>query len=79
MAKMRVYRVSGTFPMGMVKNQRFSKDVLGSSKEDAMERVYSDLGSKHKVKRRFINIEEVKEIKPDDISDPVIKYLMERS
>lgn len=79
MPKMRAYRVSGTFPMGMVKNQKFSKEVLGSSKEEAIERIYSELGSKHKIKRRFIKIEDVREIKSEDVQDPVIKYLMERS
>ncbi len=42
--------------------QKFSKEVSANNEKNALEKVYADLGSKHKVKRRFIKIEEVKEL-----------------
>ncbi len=41
----------------------FKKVVPSIKKEHAIEKVYSDIGSKHKVKRRQIDIESVEEEK----------------
>ena len=43
------------------KYQKFSKEIVALKKEDALELVYSDLGSKHKVKRTQIKIEKIEE------------------
>ena len=58
--------------------QPFSKEVMGNDEEEAKERLLSILGSKHGVKRRMIKIEEIKELKKEEIKDPVIKYLVEK-
>lgn len=75
---MKAFRVKGKFIMGksiMSKNwQRFSKEVASLNKEEAKERVYSDLGSKHRVKRRSIKVEEIEEIAEDEITNSMVKY-----
>ena len=75
---MKAFRVKGKFIMGksiMSKNwQRFSKEVASLNKEEAKERVYSDLGSKHRVKRRSIKVEEIEEIAEDEITNSRVKY-----
>lgn len=80
---MKAFRVKGKFLMGksiMSKNwQRFSKEVASLNKEEAKERIYSDLGSKHRVKRRNIRIEEIDEIVEDEIINPLVKYLVHSS
>lgn len=75
---MKAFRVKGKFIMGksiMSKNwQRFTKEVASLNKEEAKERVYSDLGSKHRVKRRSIKVEEIEEIAEDEITNSRVKY-----
>ncbi len=60
--KVRSFLVKGR----IVKNPRepmiFRKVVKAVKKEHAIEKIYSLMGSKHKVKRRNIVIEEVREI-----------------
>jgi large subunit ribosomal protein LX len=70
---MKIYKITGTFLMGDA-HQQFTKEVLGKGKSDATERLYSELGSKHKVNRRNISIEKITEIKPEKVEDPIIKY-----
>lgn len=77
---MKAFRVKGKFIMGksiMSKNwQRFTKEVASLNKEEAKERVYSDLGSKHRVKRRNIKVEEIEEIAEDEITNSRVKHLV---
>ncbi|MFN4132969.1 MAG: 50S ribosomal protein L18Ae [Candidatus Hadarchaeales archaeon] len=73
---MKIYRVEGWFKKGIFK-QKFSKDVLGLSEKHALERIYSDIGSKHKVTRNQINIDKVTEIKPEEVKDPRIFAMLE--
>lgn len=70
---MKVYVVSGTFKMGLNKKQKFEKEVASENENGAKEKVYSLIGSKHRVERRLIKIESVKEINPKEAKDPVVK------
>lgn len=42
--------------------EKFKKEIKAISKEAALEKVYSFIGSHHKIKRRSIKIKGVKEI-----------------
>jgi large subunit ribosomal protein LX len=55
------FRIRGRFRMGE-RMQPFVKVVRSRSEERALERVYSDLGSKHKTPRNRIIIEKVEEV-----------------
>lgn len=70
---MKAFRVTGTFKMGK-KTQSFSKEVISKDKSQATEFIVSDLGSKHKVKRYNIKIADIKELKPDEVTDSIIGY-----
>jgi large subunit ribosomal protein LX len=72
---MKVFRVKGTFLMGK-RWQDFTKDVVGDDENVAKEQIFSRLGSKHRVKRAKIQINEIKEISQKEVSDPVISYLL---
>jgi len=74
---MKVYRISGKFLMGKIW-QPFSKEVIGNDENEARERLFSILGSRHRVKRRMIKIDNIQEISKDEIEDPVIKYMVEK-
>ncbi|KAA0002649.1 MAG: 50S ribosomal protein L18a [Thermoplasmata archaeon] len=75
MAK-KAYRVEGKF---YAKNMwyPFKKEIVSSSKVKAKEKVLSIIGSNHRVKRKKVEIKEVKELSPEEVEDPVVKYLIE--
>lgn len=70
------YKVSGNFKKGK-KIQKFTKEVLGTNKQSVEEYILSILGSKHRVKRREITISKIEEISADEVTDTLIKQLMD--
>ena len=70
---MKAFRVSGTFKMrpGM---QAFEKEVAAKDEKAAAEQIMSDLGSKHKAKRREISITSVVAIELDEVKSTVVKH-----
>jgi large subunit ribosomal protein LX len=72
----QIFRVRGWFKRGLFV-QKFTRDLLATSKENALERVFSEFGSKHKVRRNQIHIEEVVEVKPEEVKDPRVLALLE--
>ena len=56
--------------------QRFSLELLASKPSEAIEKAYSELGSRHKLKRSMIKIEEVREVSKDEIMHSRISQLM---
>lgn len=73
---MQVYRVAGWFKQGF-NRQNFTRELIAITKEQALERIYSEFGSRHKLKRNQINIEEVTEIRVEEITDPKILAMLE--
>lgn len=73
--KVKVFRVTGLM---RIKGewQKFSLEVTDVKQKNAVERVYSLLGSRHKLKRSHIRILEVKEIKPEEVEDSRIRELL---
>lgn len=72
----KIFRFRGWFKQGLWK-QTFTKEMLALNERQALERLLSDIGSRHKVKRNLIRIEEVKEIGPDEVKDPRVLKLLE--
>ncbi|BDC19801.1 50S ribosomal protein L18Ae [Acidianus sp. HS-5] len=80
MEEIKVYMVKGTalfnessFPT----KQKFTKFVRALNEKQAMEYVYTYFGSKNKIKRHNIKIEEIKEVSPEEIADRSIKDIAE--
>jgi len=72
MVNVKIYRVEGQMLISHDKFpriQKFVKDVRAVKPEDAIEIVYSELGSRHKVKRKHIKIFKVHEIPPEETKD----------
>ena len=55
---------------GGVKNQPFTMDVVAEDEDGAMEYIYSNFGSRHGVKRRFVIVSSMNEINPSESTDP---------
>ncbi len=70
--EVKIYRVEGYMLISHDRNprwQKFRKEVLAIKPEHAIERVYSELGSVHKLRRKHIRITRVREISPDEACD----------
>ena len=74
-SEVKIFRVIGEYRKNLMKI-RFSKEVRALKQEDALEIVFSEIGSNHKVKRRNIKILEIKEIRPEEVKSPLIKGLL---
>ena len=72
---MKVFRVTGEIKKPNLKTP-FAKEVIADKQEHAVERVYAEIGSRHRVKRVHIKIAGAKEISGDEIENPVLKKLV---
>jgi len=54
----------------------FKKEIVALKSEHAVEKVYAELGSRHRVKRFHIRIVKVEEVKPEEIESPLLKKLV---
>jgi len=71
----KVFRVTGEIRKPNLKTA-FSKEVIAEKPEHALEKVYAELGSKHRVKRYHIKIANVEEVSPENIENPLLKKLV---
>ena len=69
--KVKVFRIEGVMKL-KYGWQKFSLERRGISKEDVIERVFSELGSRHKLSRRHIKITLIREVREEEITDPYI-------
>ncbi len=71
----KVWRATGEYR----KNKRkfkFSRELIAINERQVRERVMSELGSRHRVKRRDIVFHEIKEIRPEDVKSLDIRRLL---
>jgi len=72
---LKVFRVTGEILKPNLKTS-FSKEIIAAKSEHAVEKVYAELGSKHRVKRFHIKIVNVEEIRPEQIENPLLKKMI---
>jgi len=70
---MKGFRINGSFK-DVRHEQVFSIEIAAADKDAANECALSTLGSRHKLKRWEITINEIVELANDDIADPLVKY-----
>ena len=68
---MKAFRAQGTFRAGK-NDQAFTIDVVAEDEDDARHRTLSNFGSRHRVPRRFVNIETLEEIDPSESNAPAV-------
>ncbi len=68
---MQAYRIDGSFRQGKT-NQNFCIDLVAENEDQVREKVYSNFGSRHGVKRRYITIVSINTIDPSESSAPVV-------
>lgn len=70
---MKAYRVSGTAPFGS-QRQPFTYDIPAEDADAATDYAFSILGSRHRIKRRTVNIASVSEIDPRTSTEPAVLH-----
>ena len=76
MSEVKVYRVSGKISKPNLRTE-FNKEIRAVKPEDAVEKVYTLIGSKHRVKRFQMSISKVEEIGVDEIKNLIVRKLTE--
>ncbi len=72
--RVRVFRVTGEIKKPNLQTS-FHKEVRAVKPEEVVEKIYKELGSRHRAKRFQIKISKVEEISPDEIEDATIRKL----
>ena len=62
----KVWRATGEYRKKR-KTFNFSKEMIALKEDHVRERLYSEIGSRHRVRRKDIDIQEIKEIKPEEV------------
>lgn len=78
-SEVKIYRVTGYMLISHDKYptwQKFTQEIRALSEKEALEKLYSLLGSRHKLKRHHIKILEIREIKPEEATKPYITQLL---
>jgi large subunit ribosomal protein LX len=72
---LKVFRVTGEINKPNL-NTPFAKEVMVAKPEHAVEKVYAEIGSKHRVKRFQIKISKVEEVPLEEIENPILKKIV---
>jgi large subunit ribosomal protein LX len=74
MSEVKVYRVTGEIVKPNLRTT-FNKEVRALKPENATEKIYKELGSKHRAKRVQIRISKIEEVPPEEVEDPITRKL----
>lgn len=74
MSEVKIFRVVGRITKPNFQTD-FRKEIRALKPEQAVERVYKEIGSKHRVKRFQIKVIKVDEISAEEITNPIVRKL----
>jgi large subunit ribosomal protein LX len=74
MSEVKVFRVIGEIKKPNFETE-FRKEVRAVKPEDAVEKVYMELGSRHRVRRYQMKISKVEEVSPEEIEDILLRKM----
>jgi large subunit ribosomal protein LX len=69
---MKAFRIEGEFLM-KDKWQKFVREVASKDEKSAVEHLLSDMGGRHRTKRKNIKIHDVKKLKTEEIENPIVR------
>lgn len=73
---MKAFKIEGEFLMGR-KWQKFAKEIASNDEDTALERLLSDMGGRHRAKRKNIKISSITELKLEEIETPLVRDELE--
>ena len=74
MAEVKIFKVKGEILKPGYKTS-FSKEIRAVRPEDAIEKIYSELGGQHRIKRVHLMILSVEEMSLEEVENPLVKSL----
>ncbi|RLG88648.1 MAG: 50S ribosomal protein L18a [Thermoprotei archaeon] len=80
MSEVKIYRIYGFALFSHDKLpewRKFVVEIRAIKKEHALEKLYSEFGSRHKLKRSHIKIVKIEEISPEEAMSRYVKTLSE--
>lgn len=72
----KIIRIKGEI-VGKDEPMVFSKEYIVVKENDALEMMYSEMGSRHSVKRANVKVVEVSEISAEDVQSPIVRKTLE--
>ena len=67
MSEAKVFRVAGRIDKpGLYEPITFNKEIAAAKEAHALEKIYAEMGSKHRAKRFQIKIQSVEEVEPEE-------------
>jgi large subunit ribosomal protein LX len=72
---MKAFKVTGAIHKPKLSTP-FVRELIADKSEHAVEKVYAEIGSRHRVKRYHIKIVSVNEISADQIENPILKKIV---
>jgi large subunit ribosomal protein LX len=72
---MKTFRVTGTINKPRLSTS-FVRELLAEKSEHAVEKVYAEIGSRHRVRRYHMKIISSEEISVDQIKNPILKKIV---
>ena len=70
MSEVKIYRVTGEIRKPQqFEPMRFSKEIAAAKREHAVERIYAEMGSRHRAKRNQVVILKVDELEKGEASE----------
>lgn len=79
MTEAKIYRVTGEMlvsPDHFPEKRIFRLEIVARNEKEALEKIYSELGSRHKIKRSHIKILELREISKEEVLSSYVKKLL---
>jgi large subunit ribosomal protein LX len=72
---MKVFRVTGKIYKPNL-NTDFTRELIADKPEHAEEKIYAEIGSRHRVKRCHMKVIKVEEVPPEEVENPVLKKMV---
>ncbi|MEM2922322.1 MAG: 50S ribosomal protein L18Ae [Candidatus Bathyarchaeia archaeon] len=76
MSEVKIFRIKGVLH-GSKRTTSFMKELRSTTPEAALERVYAEFGSRHRVKRVHVKVESIEVISPEEAKNTIVKQLSE--
>jgi len=72
---MKIFKVTGKIYKPNLTTD-FVREMLADKPEHAEEKVYAEIGSRHRVKRCHMKVTKVEEVSPEEIINPILKKMV---
>ncbi|MFW9787813.1 MAG: 50S ribosomal protein L18Ae [Candidatus Thorarchaeota archaeon] len=71
----KIWRATGVYRKGK-RTFNFSRELMADKDSHVREKILSELGSRHRVKRKVIDITEVIELKPEEVTNLELRKIL---